>query len=363
MFSCVRKSISYGTAVNQMLEWGLLMGLVMGASAAEYEVDGQLEQTIYNFDYSIATFHQYNFTVFVRDCAWLIRTTQNDTNGRPVGVSETACVNGNEICEVAGSADAGNTAPGRRSPPSNMALIFSNTVPVGRTEGYFVSHIWLMFASGCYFQNQATNWLTPVYDLNASADVRPNLKREAEWDLINGPGSLPKRVVYYNYNFGRNVDAIYTATGVTNAGAVQLPSGFVFEWKSGFGEHFEGYYSTNRPVIDQYAATNHLRKRTVGIVTAVRPYCSRSDLTPTAKGETVVIDLRPWQEPGSRLSPTNIFYYVTKNGVQWLPFAKAKKAYVSHVPPKPVSRGIVVTMLLLPTALFASVWFLTRKRA
>jgi hypothetical protein len=70
--------------------------------AGEYEVDGQLEQTIYNFDGSVATFHKSQFTVFVRDCAWLVRTTQSNTNGKPVAASETACVNGKEIYDVSG---------------------------------------------------------------------------------------------------------------------------------------------------------------------------------------------------------------------------------------------------------------------
>ena len=50
-----------------------------------------------------------------------------------------------------------------------MGRIFhSNNVPVGEADDDFLCHLWLMFASGCYFENLATNWLTPVYDINAS---------------------------------------------------------------------------------------------------------------------------------------------------------------------------------------------------
>jgi hypothetical protein len=234
----------------------------------------------------------------------------------------------------------------------------SNNVPVGETDGYYVCHLWLMYASGCYFTSLTTNRLTPVYDSNASADVEPDLKRKAKWELIDGPGSLPKSVVYSN-DYGDAVDATYTATGMTNAGTIKMPSGFVFERRIRRGAGF-----APGPIApDKKSSEYGIRKRAVATVTAVRPYCSRSDLTPTAKGKTMVLDRRPLQEPGSKASPTNLTYYVVQDGVQWLPFEKAKKAYVvPQAPQKHVSRGIVVVILLLPTALFASFWLLTRKR-
>jgi hypothetical protein len=338
----------------------ILFSAVVTVSAAEYEVEGNIEQAIYKRDGSVATLQKSQFTVFVRDCSWLIRTTQNNTNGKPVAASETACVNGTEIFEVAGRTDNANTGAGQRSPPMNMASIVSNNIPVGQNAGYSVCHLWLMFASGCYFQNRSNKWLTPVYDSNASANVRPDLKREAEWDLIDGPESLPKRVVYYNHNFGRNIDAIYTATGLTNAGTTKIPNGFVFE------------YRMNRNFLPgpiepgQTFPSYGIYKRAVATVTAVRPYCSRKDLTPTAKGKTMVIDQRAWQDPASQVPVTVLKYYVVQDGVKWLPFAKAKEAYYvgGHPPPvKPVSRRIIFAMLLLPTVLFASFWLLTRKRA
>lgn len=336
-----------------------LFSILIPTLAAEYEVDGKIEQTIYNRDGSVAILQKSQFTVFVRDCAWLIRTTQNDTNGRPVTARETACVNGAEIYEVAGRSDAGNTRAGRGSPSANLATVVSNNVPVGRNNGYFVSHLWMMFASGCYFASLTNDLITPVYDVNASVDVNPNYKLKAKWGLTDGPGSLPLNVIFTNDIVGSPIIATYTATGVTNAGAINIPSGFVFEHRINFTAGFlPGPFLPGKKY-PEYG----IRKRAVATVTAVRPHCSRSDLTPTAKGKTMVLDQRPLQEPGSKASPTNLTYYVVQDGVQRLPYAKAKKDYVVRkTPPKPVSRGIIFVVLFLPTALFLSYLLLNRKK-
>jgi hypothetical protein len=345
--------------IKRVLVCCLLLGMVVRVPAAEYEVDGQLEQTIYKWDGSVATLQKSQFTIFVRDCSWLIRTTQSNTNGKPVAASETACVNGTEIYEVAGRADNGNQGAGQRSQSMNMATVVSNNLPVGERDGYFVCHLWLMFASGCYFQNRTNHWLTPVYDSNASVDVKPYLEAKARWELIDGPGSLPTNIVYYDYlNYASSsIDATYTATGVTNAGTIKIPSGFVFERRI-YGGFLPGPIQPGKTFPDY-----GISKRAVATVTAVRPVCSRRDLAPTAKGKTMVIDKRVWQDPSSKVPVTVLKRYMVEDGVQWLPFAKAKKAYVvPHLQPKPVSRGIIFAILLLPTALFASLWLLTRKR-
>ena len=383
--------------------------MVAKALAAQYEVDGQLEQTIYEHDGRVATFQKSRFTVFVKGCSWLIRTTQNDKTGKPAFASETACVNGAEIFQVSGPLGDGDAVIGRASRGMNQALIVSNTVPIGRNEGYLACHVWLVFASGCYFEARTNNWLTPAYNLNASADVMPYLKQKAQWELIDGPGSLPRSVKYFDER-GDFIEATYEATGVTNAGAIKIPSGFVFErkWSFAFGKTIGGYQATNRPAVDQHALTNHLNKRTVGTVTAVRPYCSRKDLTPVAQGKTMVVDQRPLQEAWSPTLPTNIpewllrvgqwdgntnqaatlptnippsvfqafsrsepptnvrsgrTYYNVQDGVKWLSLAEAKKVYGTQLAsPKYFPRGILVAILLLPTVLFALAWFLNRKR-
>jgi hypothetical protein len=340
----------------------LLLGGVSVASAADYEVDGHVEQTLYKRDGGVSALQKSQFTVYVKGCSWLIRTTQSDTNGKPVSASETAFVNGTEVYELSGQANNRNTAIGGGT-SRNMASIESNNVPTGQKLGYYVCHLWLMYASGCYFDHRSNSWLTPAYDLNASVNVEPNLKRKAIWELIDGPGSLPKNVLYYQVydDYMTNVssiDATYTATGVTNAGTIKIPSGFVFENRIRTG------YLPGPDPPGRTRPAYGIWKRAVGTVTAVRPYCSRKDLTPTAKGKTMVVDRRVFQEQGSKLAPNSLTYYVSEANVPWLPFAQAKKAYVvPQAPPKPISRGIIVAILLLPTALFASLWLLTRKRA
>ena len=366
---------------DHLSAWSALLSFLLGgftiASAAEYEVDGQLEQRIYNLDASVGALEKSQFTVFVKDCSWLIRTTQSDTNGKPVGATETACVNGTEIYQVSGFLDGKDTVIGQGSRFHNQASIVSNNVPIGRTDGYFLCHIWLMFASGCYFQTTTTNLLTPVYDSNASADVLPNLKLKAEWDLVDGLGSLPIKVTYYQPGYkNTEIAATYLSTGMTNAGTIKIPSGFVFELRT--ANHFDAHFLPGPRPLGESMPSYYIRKRAVATVTAVRPYCSRTDLTPVAKGKTMVLDQRPLQTPDSKASPTNLTYYVGKDGVEWLPLDKAKKAYVvpgtsskpaslkpvapKPVQSKPVSRGIVAIILLVPLAVISLFWWLNRKK-
>src|SRR5208283_2877624 len=157
--------------VNQLLvQWALLcflLSVAVTASAVEYEVDGQIEQTLFKMDGSVQSVEQAKFTVFVRDCSWLIQTTFLDKDGNPFSRNETACPNGALIYSV--GVDIGkNNAPGGRRGISglNVANICSNNVPVGETDDDFICHIWQMFASGCYFEKLTTNWITPVYDLS-----------------------------------------------------------------------------------------------------------------------------------------------------------------------------------------------------
>jgi hypothetical protein len=149
--------------------------------------------------------------------------------------------------------------------------VVSNAVPVGQLDGSVVGHLWLMLASHRYLSSVATNRLTPVYDVSASAPINPNLKYKAEWELIAGPGSLPASVTYYNGDGSTN--AVYRATGVTNLDGLVLPSGFFFECYVG-------------------RSLAAVRKRASFIVTAVRPSCSRASLLPTVTQQTLVVDRR-----------------------------------------------------------------------
>jgi hypothetical protein len=329
----------------------LFLACIIPASALEYEVSGRIEQTIYEHDGSVGALEKSQFTVYVKNCAWLIQTIDEGKDGNPYFIRETSCSNGKEIYEVEGKINKGQQNGVR---DWNMATIVSNTVPVGQYEGYFVSHLWLMLASGCYFSNLATNWLTPVYDVNASLPVDPNMKREAKWELVNGSGSLPMKVIYLERGF---TNATYAATGVTNVGDIKIPSGFVFEFR---GNPFSAIFAPGPIAPGESAPAYRVRKRAVATVTAVKPVCSRSDLSPKAEGMTMVIDQRP---TNYLADAQNLPTYIVKEGVQWLPLEQAQKSYVARrIPPETPSCGIVAILLLLPTAaLFLFLWMNRKK--
>jgi hypothetical protein len=304
------------------LGWGLTLCLLFStcflALGREYEVDGEIVQTLFKVDGSVQVVRLSKFTVFVRDCSWLIQTTDHDDRGRPLVLRETACLDGAEICEVssrAGLMTSNTTLPAVTA--RNMATVVSNTVPVGMLDDYFVCHLWLMFASSCYFSNLSTNWLTPVYDLNASAAVDPQLKCEAKWHLLGGPGSLPLSVAYLRSP--RFTNATYVATGVTNADGMPIPIGFVFEQRVG------ARFAPGTVVSGDPTAVYRIRKFAVATVTAVRSACSRTDLLPRAGGRTVVVDQRL-----PRPAPGHLATYSVRTGAQWVSVEVASNLYASE---------------------------------
>jgi hypothetical protein len=255
-------------------------------SASEYEVRGEIVQTLFKDDGGVQSIQRSSFTVFVRDCSWLIQTTDHDEAGKQFMKRETACLNGAEIYEVDGPPGGANSAVGYSGIRAwNVASIVSNNVPVGMADDYVVSHLWLMFASGCYFEKLSTNWITPVYDLNASGLVHPELKREAKWELINGPSSLPSSVIYLG-TADMSIDATYLATGITNVDQVKIPNGFVFELRVAYG------FAPGPIPPGESAPSYHIRKRALATAIGVRSGCSRSDLLPEADGMTTIIDRR-----------------------------------------------------------------------
>ena len=270
------------------------------------EVHGEIVQTIYNVDGSIQSDTKALFTVFVRDCAWLIHSTDLDKVGRPVVARETGCINGSEIYEVVGDEEDGKVGTSKWKRNWNLASIVSNGVPVGHSDNYFVCHLWLMFASGCYFAGLSSNWLTPAYDVNAYLTINPDLKQESKWQLANGPGSLPVNVVYLAD--GDFTNATYVSTGITNVGGTQLASGFVFE------QRLPGLGFAPGPLrLDRTGAQYRIRRRAVATVTFVRAFCSRSNLLPEARGATLVVDHRLPAAERAKLSTT---VYRLRNGVK-----------------------------------------------
>jgi hypothetical protein len=308
-------------------------------------VDGEITQTIFKFDGSVQWVSKSDFTVFVRDCAWLIRTANYDSSGKPVLVLETGCTNGAEVYELS------SQPPGSRGHAAlgpNMAKIIPSALPIGQTDDYVVCHLWLMYASGCYFGGLATNWVTPVYDLNASVVVHPELKREAKWDLCGGVGSLPLNITYFRQ--AGLPHATYTASGMTNAGEVLIPSGFVFEQRVG------GNFAPGMGNTAETKASYRIRKLAIVHVTAVRPVCSRSDLAPEATDRTMVMDQR--QASMTNKYPTQ---YDVQNGVEWVSVEKAKQLSaqqhaVSKAPHK--ATAVFYALLLSVSAVF--LFFLSR---
>ena len=343
--------------IKRVLVCCLLPGMVVRVSAAEYEVDGQIEQTLYSWDSSVQSVEQAKFTVFVRDCSWLIQTTFLDDNGKPVFRNETACTNGALIYSVGVDLDKNNAPGGRRGISDyNVANVHSNNLPIGQADDYFICHIWQMFASGCYFENLTTNWLTPVYDIGASVIADPTLKREAKWELINGPGSLPLNITYLRGPF-HDTNATYVATGVTNAGNLKIPSGFMFELRGVGTQQF-----APGPIPPGESARPYfVRKRATATVTAVRPVCTRAELMPQAQGKTTVFDQRLAQ-------PTNpiLVIYNFQNGVKWVSIAEAQKLAIPQSPQRQhnptVARAVFFVLLILPLVALGYFFLIKTKR-
>jgi len=325
-----------------------VLGAVFAASAAEYEVDGEIVQTAFKMDGSIRDAYRGTFTVFVDGCSWLIQMTNQDGNGKPYSWSETAFTNGGEIYALGGVIKKEAWMP-------NHGWICSNNVPVGEGDININGHLWLMFASGCYFKSLTTNRITPVYDCNASVAEDPKMRREARWELFSGPASLPSNVVYIG-DIGVPIDAIYWATGVTNTGKLQMASGFEFERRIGRG--FAPGPTTPGRSIPDYG----ILSRATATVTAVRPGCSRKDLLPTAEGFIKVIDERLSPITGP-LGPRT---YDVREGSPWiLPVEKARKLYFTIAPQEPPSaraREVFLVAMFSVTAVFLFIMIRLKKR-
>ena len=189
----------------------VLLDHLVVLSASDYEVDGEIAQTLFKRDGSVQLVTRSRFTVYVRDCSWLIKTIDHDEDGTPLIAGETSCTNGAEVYEVVGPFN--KEAWKRGIAHWNEGLIISNNFPVAQRDDFFIGHLWLMFASGCYFTNVSTGSLPVLYDVGYPDQT-------ASWELINGLGSLPMSIVYVG-GYGLATNATYEATGVTNAGTVQ----------------------------------------------------------------------------------------------------------------------------------------------
>ena len=170
--------------------------------------------------------------------------------------------------------------------PFNLASVSATGVPVGNLDKDMVGHIWLMFASGCYWSNLHTNWITPIFNWNAAAGVNPKLKEEAEWELLDGPGSLPKEVRYLGRWFETN--GLYEVTGTNALEGILIPSGFVFE---------------ERQIAPQTKSMK-LRKRVEAEVVSAKVGISKTNLIPLPPERSIIIDRRVAGRLPDYLNPT-----------------------------------------------------------
>jgi hypothetical protein len=119
----------------QLSIYWLFLIIIFGATniclCNEYEVKGSIRQSIIDFD-SPRFEYTNEFTVYVRDCDWLIQTTERQAGH--VCVREVGATNDTEIYESTG-------------------MIKSKGIPVELLDRGVVGHLWLMFASQCYWKN------------------------------------------------------------------------------------------------------------------------------------------------------------------------------------------------------------------
>lgn len=329
------------------------------AQAAEYELEGTIQQTI--FQSAGVPQMQLNgtFKVFVRDNEWLIQTIEDKqlSRSRQYLKREIGSTNGTEIVEIVVPLETVNSQTNKTSGGTAMAVpelkparkahfytatVVSNAVPVGQLDGSVVGHLWLMLASGDYLSRLQTNVLTPVYDVTASAPGNPNLRLKADWSLVNGLASLPLKVTYFKNSV--ITGAVYNATGVTNVNGKTFPTGFIFE---------------------QYAGGSRawVRKRAAAVVTAIRPECSLASLLPAITHKTVIIDRRLAQAVPSEKRLT----YNVAPGATLPTVGEAKQSNdEKRNPPKPspaVIAVIIGTTLFLPLLFFAVHFWKRQKKA
>lgn len=304
---------------------------VSGVETA-YEVEGRITESIrvrgplvaytnrhggsYTNIYTTET-HTNQFTVYVRDCGWLIKTTENLAGGK-VALRDVGSADGTIIYDRRGAVDsaalqkpAGVSSPSGGTPQMNSCLVYSNCVPVSIADADMVSHLWLMFASQCYWRKQDANVtaLTPVYDWTASAMTGSDIKVPGEWELLNGPGSLPREVRY----LGRwgETNGLYVAHGTNLAGATLLPAGFTFEQREA----------------SSITHTMELKKRVLAEVSTAQPGCSAPSLVPGASQKTIVIDLRL---PTKDLKVGRYPAYMTDAGEKWPSLEEAQRLVKAH---------------------------------
>ncbi len=189
-----------------------------------------------------------------------------------------------------------------------FAVMVPGQIPIGETDSSVVGHLWLMFASQCYWKELNTDQLRPVYDWQASVGAHgQNIRVSAGWNLLNGTGSLPQEVWYLG-EWGET-NGLYSITGSKSVGGTLIPTGFIFE-RLQVGPLNETSFVHEMVVV----------KRVDVKVTAIRPGCSRASLIPSPDGPAVVVDRR--FDSGIPNRPPS---YQNPVSGQWPTFDKSKE--------------------------------------
>jgi len=262
----------------------------ISSSASGYEVDGKVSEAITTHDGGVVH-ATASFTVFVRDCGWLIQTIETNEIG-VITRRDVGSTNGTEIYEcdqilgrIQSSVEPSNTPSSgtltfKRTSAPMLAFIVPGIIPVGEQDSAVVGHLWLMFGSQCYWPKLTTDQLRPVYDWKASEGAHgQGLKVTAVWKLLGGPGSLPRDVCYlgaWGETNGR-----YSISGTNFVDGTLIPTGFVFE-RFKVGPLNDNTFMHEMVVV----------KRVDVKVTAIRPGCSRASLLPSPDVQSIIVDRR-----------------------------------------------------------------------
>jgi hypothetical protein len=309
------------------------------AQRAEYEVEGAIYQTIVGKNGALEDLTN-NFTVSVKGCCWLIQI-YDEHQGKDRLLREIGSTNNTEIFELVSNITSATNKF------TATAIITSNNVPVGLLNRDVSGHLWLMFASRCYWESLQSDMLTPVFNWRASVGANPRLKVKAEWKLLGDAGSLPREVAYLGS--WDETNGFYKVTETSElAGGELVPKSFTFEER--YAVAMEGMV---------------LRKRVKAEVSDVREVCSRSELFPVPTGETKIVDFRLTTHKSGNHVPT----YRNPTIGQWPSAADARKLVPitpvdqsEHGQTRSKQRVLVFVVLMITLLLPLIVGFLKRAR-
>src|ERR1035437_1323656 len=219
----------------------ILFFIIVGRlQAFQYSVDGSLSFCSCSPIGQVVLEIRREFGVTVDGCQWLIKTTNRNPQGVVLARWETGCTNDGQIFRA-------TYYP--TNPKSHiMAVVESNAIP-SACDDNVSQYLLLMLASGCYLDDIKDNLLPPVYEPLLSVLYDKNLRYPAFVNRFEKSPHLPSRIVYMNDGFYRTRDsnnkttirfkdgwpfengftnAVFSVSGVTNAGQILIPSRFGF---------------------------------------------------------------------------------------------------------------------------------------